>query len=154
MIQSCKALLKEEELLKFSNFSNEDALKLGLLAIDISKNELEKSVVVHIELDAHTLFSHYMTGTTEENTYWVNVKKNTVKKFNHSSLYMGNMYKEKGTNFQQATGLDEDEFRGEGGSFPIIVMDIGRVGTMTVSGMTGEEDHALVVESIRRFLEK
>lgn len=154
MIQSCKTLLKEEEILQFSNFNNEDALKLGLLAIDISKSELDKSVAVHIELDAHTLFSHYMAGTSEENTYWINVKKNTVKKFGHSSLYMGNLYKEKDSDFQQATGLDEDEFRGEGGSFPILVQDVGRVGTMTVSGMTGEEDHALVVESIKRFLGK
>ena len=44
------------------------------------------------------------------------------------------------------------EYQGEGGSFPVVIRGKGRIGTITVSGLSGEEDHNLAVEGIRRFL--
>lgn len=41
-----------------------------------------------------------------------------------------------------------------GGSFPIILEDSGAVGTIAVSGLPQEDDHKLVIRSIRHFLEK
>lgn len=37
-------------------------------------------------------------------------------------------------------------------SFPIILAGTGIVGTITVSGLSPQDDHKLAVESIRNFL--
>ena len=147
-------LLKQEDELQFNQFDSEDALQIGLSIIQIAKNEIKKDVAVHIEYDKYSLFTHYMKGTDEGNLYWVTTKKNVVKKYGHSSLYIGEMYKSQGTTFHKETGLSDQEYQAEGGSFPLILKEQGRVGTVTVSGLTGEEDHALAVEGIRRYLRK
>jgi len=48
--------------------------------------------------------------------------------------------------------LDEREFAAHGGAFPLIVRDVGVVGTVTVSGLPQEEDHRFVVGVLRAFL--
>lgn len=144
-------LLAQEEELQFEAFGSDDALQLGNLIIAIAK-ELGKGIAVHIENDKHPLYTHYMAGTNERNIYWIRTKSNTVNRFGHSSLYIGETYKAKGTTFKEASGLSLDEYQGEGGCFPIIVKGQGKVATVTVTGLTGEEDHWLAVEGIRRLL--
>jgi uncharacterized protein (UPF0303 family) len=146
-------LINQEDELQFESFNNEDALNLGLIILGIAKDEIKKGVAVHIENDKHPLFTCYMEGTTDNNLYWVNTKKNVVMKYGHSSLYIGEMYKNQGTTFHKATNLSDAEYQAEGGSFPLIVKGQGRIGTVTVSGLTGEEDHALAVEGIRRYMQ-
>jgi uncharacterized protein (UPF0303 family) len=145
-------LLAQEDKLQFDHFNNEDALQIGLLIIKMAKEEIKKGIAVHIEYDEYPLFTHYMEGTSDGNLYWINSKKNVVKKYGNSSLYVGEMYKDRGTTFFAATGESDKEYQAEGGSFPLIVRGRGRIGTVTVSGMTGEEDHALAVEGIKRYL--
>jgi len=147
-------LIGQESELQFDNFNNEDALRLGLLIVKIAQDEIKRGIAIHIEYDEYPLFSHFMEGTDGNNIYWINAKKNVVKKFGNSSLYTGLKYKEEGTNFHVATDLPTSEFQAEGGSFPLIVHGRGRVGSVTVSGLTGEEDHALATEGIKRFLDK
>lgn len=146
-------LLMQEDTLQFEHFNNEDALNLGLLIVRIAKEEIKKGISVHIEYDEYPLFTHYMEGTSANNTYWVNTKKNVVKRYNHSSLYIGEMYKDQGTTFFAATGSSDQEYQAEGGSFPLIVRGKGRIGTITVSGLTGEEDHAAAALGIKRYLD-
>jgi len=151
---SLKTLLLQEEKLQFDLFTSEEALQLGLIIVNIAKEKIKKGIAVHIEMDDYPLFTHFMEGTSSNNLHWVNVKKNTVKKFGNSSLYIGEMYKEQGTTFHEETKLSEQEYQAEGGSFPLIVRGKGRIGTITVSGLTGEEDHWLATEGIRIFLGK
>lgn len=154
MDNSLETLLAQESELQFEVFSNEDALQLGLLIIKIASEDIKRGVAVHIENDEYPLFTHYMKDTSGNNLYWVNAKKNVVKKFGHSSLYVGAMYKNQGTTFHEATGLADTQYQAEGGSFPLIVHGLGRIGSVTVSGLTGEEDHALAVEGIKKYLER
>ncbi len=148
-----EVILSQEEQLQFNEFTNEDALQLGLSIIGIAKEEIGRGIAVHVEFDECPLFTHFMEGTSENNLYWVKVKKNVVKHFGHSSLYVGESFKQKGSDFQAETGFSEQEYRAEGGSFPLVIRERGRVGTITVSGLTGEEDHALAAEGIKRLLE-
>lgn len=152
MNELMKTLLAQEEELHFTSFSNEDALNLGLLMCKIAEEEYKRGIAAHIELDECPLFTHFMQGTSKENVYWVNAKKNVVKHFGHSSLYVGEMFRDQGTTFKESAGLPLSEFQGEGGSFPLILKDKGRIGTVTVSGLAGEEDHAVAAEAIRRLL--
>lgn len=147
-------LQAQEDELWFPSFTNEDALKLGLLICEIASDELNKGIAVQIENDEHPLFTHFMKGTSKDNVYWINAKKNVVKHFGHSSLYVGEMYRDMGTTFKDGANLPLTDYQGEGGSFPLILSGKGRIGTITVSGLTGEEDHALAVEGIKRFLKK
>ena len=154
MNELMQKLLKQEEELLFETFGNSDALKLGLLICEIAEKEIGKGIAVHIENNEQPLFTHYMAGTSKENVYWVNAKKNVVGHFGHSSFYVGEMFRDKGTTFKDGSNLPLTEYQGEGGSFPLMVRGQGRIGTITVSGLTSEEDHNLVVESIRRILGK
>lgn len=151
MSDRLKKLLGQEEELQFESFENEDALQLGSLIVALAK-ERGKGIAVHIENDTNPLYAHYMAGTGEGNVYWINTKKNVVNRFGRSSLYVGESYKAQGTTFKEASGLSSDEYQGEGGSFPIVVKGRGKVGTVTVTGLTGEEDHWFAVEGIRRYL--
>jgi uncharacterized protein (UPF0303 family) len=72
-----------------------------------------------------------------------------VRRFGHSSYYMG---VSSGGSFAERFLLDEREFAAHGGAFPVIVRDVGVVGTVTVSGLPQEEDHRLVVAVLRAFL--
>ncbi|QAY67595.1 heme-degrading domain-containing protein [Paenibacillus protaetiae] len=154
MSELLNTLLEQEEDLQFDAFLNEDALQLGLTIIELAKAEFQKGIAVHIENDQHPLFTHYMAGTNEGNSYWIKTKKNVVNHFGHSSLYVGESYKAKGTTFKESAGLPESDYQGEGGSFPIIVRGAGKIGTVTVTGLTGEEDHYLAAEGIRRYLNR
>jgi len=67
---------------------------------------------------------------------------------------MGQLLKHKGKTIEQSYLISESEYAAHGGCFPIIVKSTGMVGTITVSGLPQEEDHKLVVESIRAFIAK
>lgn len=151
MSEKLQELLAQEEELQFDSFDNDDALALGNLIVAMAKANRE-GIAVHIENDAHPLYTHYMAGTNEGNIYWINAKKNVVNRFGHSSHYMNQKYKAEGTTFKEATGLSTDEFQAEGGCFPIIVKGKGKVGTVTITGLTSERDHWYAVEGIRKYL--
>ncbi|MBI9043457.1 MAG: heme-binding protein [Anaerolineaceae bacterium] len=48
--------------------------------------------------------------------------------------------------------LSESEFAPRGGCFLIIVRGTAIVGTITVSGLTQEEDHKIVVNALHTFI--
>ena len=153
MSERLKELMAQEEELQFEAFGNDDALRLGNLIIGLAK-EAGKNIAVHIENGKHPLYTHYMAGTNEGNIYWINAKKNVVNRFGHSSFYVGESYRAKGTTFKESSGLSLDEYQGEGGCVPIIVKRQGIDATVTVTGLSGEEDHWFAVEGIRRILGK
>ncbi|NBD25217.1 heme-degrading domain-containing protein [Paenibacillus glycinis] len=153
MSEFLKALLSQEEELQFESFTNEDAFELGRIIVEHARAVIGRGIAVHIENGEYPLFTHYMTGTSKDNVYWINAKKNVVHHYGHSSLYVGEKYKAEGTTFKDASGLSLEEYQGEGGSFPILVRGKGKVGTVTVSGLAGEEDHQVAVDGIRKFLD-
>ena len=111
-------------------------------------------VTIDITRGQHQLFHASMPGTAADNDEWVKRKVRLVNRFGHSSFYMGQMLKSKGKRIEESYLIPESEYAAHGGCFPIIVKGTGMVGTITVSGLPQEEDHKLVVESIRAFLAK
>lgn len=154
MNQRMKDLLKLEEELQFSKFTSEDALNLGLTFINMAKELNEGGIGIKIERNRQVLFSHLMDGTMVENAYWYDRKKNVVDRYNHSSMYVEEMYKAMGTTFNEASLLDPSQFQAVGGSFPLIIKNVGVVGTITVCGLTGDLDHKICIEGIKEFLQK
>lgn len=152
MNETMNQLLKLEEELQFTSFTSEDALNLGLIFIKIAKDLNQGGIGIKIERNRQVLFTHLMDGTMVENAYWYDRKKNVVDRYNHSSMYVEEMYKSMGTTFAESGLLDPQEFQAVGGSFPLIIKNVGVVGSITVCGLTGELDHQICVDGIRQFL--
>lgn len=146
-------LLQHESDLQFTEFTNDTALALGMALIDAVRRE-GKAVTIDIRRNDQQLFQHAMPGTSIDNAEWIRRKNNVVKRYGHSSFYMGTLYRSRATTFEEATKLDPHEFAAHGGAFPLIVKNVGVIGTISVSGLPQADDHALVVGVLTAFLGK
>jgi uncharacterized protein (UPF0303 family) len=144
-------LLRHEQELQFRGFDYDDALRLGLKLVERAK-ELASPVAIDICRNGQQLFHCALPGTSADNDAWIRRKNNVVNHYGHSSLYVGAQFRSKGSTFEQSSRLDPGQYAAHGGAFPIIVRNVGVVGTVTVSGLPQEADHRLVVGVLREFL--
>jgi uncharacterized protein (UPF0303 family) len=143
---SSEELLAQEEELQFSSFTNDDAWRLGCMLVEAARG---LPVAIDISRGEQRLFHAALAGSAADNDAWIERKNRVVRRFGHSSFYMG---VSSDGSFNDQFLLDEREFAAHGGAFPVIVRDVGVVGTVTVSGLPQEEDHRLVVSVLREFL--
>jgi uncharacterized protein (UPF0303 family) len=141
-------LLAQEEELQFTSFTNDDAWALGNLLV-AGARERGLAVTVDISRGEQRLFHFALPGTAADNDEWIERKNRVVRRFGHSSYYMG---VSEGEAFASNYLLDEREYAAHGGAFPVRVRDVGVVGTVTVSGLPQEHDHRFVVAVLRDFL--
>lgn len=146
-------LRQQEADLQFTHFTNDDAYILGQLVMELARQD-GLGITVDIIRHGQQLFHAARPSTSSDNDEWIKRKVRTVNRFGHSSYYIGINYKRQNTTMQEKALLDPAEFAAHGGCFPIIVRNVGMVGTITVSGLPQEEDHKLVVRAIRQFLEE
>ena len=66
---------------------------------------------------------------------------------------MGLSFRANGKDFDTDARLDTSLYAAHGGVFPITVLGVGMVGTVGVSGLPQANDHALVVEHLRAWLD-
>ncbi|WP_231572111.1 heme-binding protein [Pontibacillus halophilus] len=144
-------LLQLEEELVFNQFTNEDALQLGIELINYAK-ENGKSVAVHVEKNHLPLFTHLMDGTSEENIKWLYRKKNVVDHYNHSTQFIAARFEEMGTTHNESSLLPVNDYQAVGGSLPINIKGVGNIGSVTVAGLTPQMDHDYCVAGVKRFL--
>ena len=144
-------LREEEETLQFTIFTNDIALDLGLRLVREARRA-ELAVTVDIVRHGQQLFHHALEGTTADNDHWIKRKNRVVRRFEHSSYYMHVSLKSQNTTIEEKYLLDPARFAAHGGAFPIIVKQVGVIGTITVSGLPQEEDHRLVVRVLREYL--
>lgn len=150
--QKLDDIRKQEEELQFATFTNEMALQLGLSIIQNAREE-EKAISVEIIRNGQVLFSHAMDGTSPDQTYWMTRKANVVRRHHHSSYYM-RLYNElKERSYFEAYSVSPQEYAVHGGSFPLSIQGVGVIGSITVSGLSQEEDHELAVQGIKNLIE-
>jgi uncharacterized protein (UPF0303 family) len=109
-------------------------------------------VVVGIWRGEHQLFHAALPGSTQDNDEWLQRKGRTVKRFEHSSLYMGRLCRDQHTTLAQKFLLPESEYAAHGGAVPLRVDGAGVVGWMGVSGLPQLDDHRFVVRILREHL--
>lgn len=146
-------LLAQEQELVFGAFTHDDAWTLGSLLVELAR-ERDLPVAVDIKRGDQQLFHHARPGTSPDNDSWVERKNNVVRRFGHSSLLIGQRHRDRGTTFEESSGLPRETYAAHGGAFPIAVAGAGVIGTVTVSGLPQVEDHKLVVEALRTMLSR
>ena len=146
-------LLQLEQELQFAKFNEAVAWQIGSQLVEQGRRE-KLPITIDITRGAHQLFHASLPGTSADNDEWVKRKVRLVYRFGHSSFYMGQLLKSKGKRIEDAYLISETEYAPHGGCFPVILKDTGVIGTITVSGLPQEEDHKLVVQTIRDFLTK
>ena len=144
-------LQAQEDELQFSTFTNTTAWELGCALVEAARRD-RLGVTIDIRRGDQQLFHAALEGTAPNNDVWIERKNRVVRRFGHSSYYMGVLYEGLGSSLAERQLVDPHEFAAHGGAFPIIVRDVGPVGTVTVSGLPQEADHRLVVTVLRTFL--
>ena len=144
-------LAAEEEELQFRSFTNDDAWVLGS-ALVATARRAGAPVAVEIARNSQRLFHVALAGATPDNASWIERKSRVVQRFGHSSLHVRQRSVERGTTFEQSTGLDPALYAAHGGAFPVLVRDVGPVGVVVVSGLPQVEDHRMVVAALRDHL--
>ncbi len=144
-------IIRQEKILQFERFTNEDALNLGMLIVSRAKAG-NNVITIDITRNGHQLFHYSLEGTSPDNDQWIIRKNRVVNRFNRSSLYVGTRLKHLNTTIESKYNLSSQDYAPYGGAFPLIIKGVGVVGTITVSGLTQADDHRMVVESIMEFL--
>ncbi|MBD3780144.1 MAG: heme-degrading domain-containing protein [Micrococcales bacterium] len=143
---------RQERELRFATFTNDDAWELGCLLVRLA-TERDLPVTVDVRRGTQQLFHAARPGTVADNDTWVERKVRVVERFGTSSYLQGLRARAKGTTFAAAHDLPLQQYAAHGGAFPVHVEGVGVVGAVTVSGLPQADDHALVVEAVRTFLD-
>jgi uncharacterized protein (UPF0303 family) len=144
-------LLDQERRLTVPRFDNDTAIDLGLMLMEVAR-ERALPITIDVTRAGQQIFHVSLPGTVADNDHWIARKVAVVMRFGHSSFYVGRSTAARGVSFVERYLVDPLAFAPHGGGFPIIVDGTGLVGTVTVSGLPQEEDHALVVEVLGRFI--
>lgn len=149
--QELAVLEQEEREIQFSAFTSEMALTVGMMLYEEVKRR-GKAVVIHIARNQQCLFHLAMEGTAIDNADWVRRKSNVVHHFGKSSYHVGTKLRQQGKTLENKYGFALRDYADHGGAFPLIIKDVGPVGTIAVSGLPQKEDHELVVSVLRNYL--
>ncbi len=142
--------LEREEVLDVASFDNDDAVDLGLAAVEVI-DERDLDLAVRIVLRGDLVFQAKLGTSGPGNDPWLAGKHAVVMRFGESSLLVRRRHEAAGTPFEELPGIDHDAFKAHGGSIPIKV-DGETVGSITTSGEPDVVDHATSAEAVRRYL--
>ncbi len=142
---SLDAQLAELEL---PSFSLAEAVALGLLATDRAITE-QLAIVIEVHHLGRLAYRAALPGSLPESDDWIARKRRTVERYHRSTLATRVKYEERGTTFNEATGLSELEYAAHGGGMPIIVSGVGVVGGFYASGLPQVDDHEFLVSCLR-----
>jgi uncharacterized protein (UPF0303 family) len=148
---SVAELAAEEEELQFTSFTEDDAWRLGTALRELAARE-SAPVAIDISRNGSQLFRAVLPGATPDNAAWIERKQRVVHRFGHSTLYVRQTFLERGTTFEEQSGLDAREYAAHGGGFPVLVRSVGAVGVLVVSGLPQLADHRLIVTALRAHL--
>ncbi|NUO34487.1 MAG: heme-degrading domain-containing protein [Terrabacter sp.] len=145
-------LAAHESDLVFDRFDDDTAWRLGV-ALREAALAAGHPVAISIRRNGQRLFHAALPGASADNDSWLERKSAVVDRYGQSSLRVGEGFRARGRSFEDDSRLDPRTYAAHGGAFPVNVRDVGCVGTIAVSGLPQVEDHRLVVDVLREFLE-
>jgi uncharacterized protein (UPF0303 family) len=108
-----------------------------------------KRIAFEVSRPGQQLFYCVMPGIGPDSTAWIRRKRNVVERFHKSSLLMKLLADQQNRPMLERYSLSSDDYCASGGGVPIIVRGCGCIGTVSISGMTQYEDHALATQALR-----
>ncbi|TFV98406.1 heme-degrading domain-containing protein [Orlajensenia leifsoniae] len=144
-------LLAQEQELRFAAFTHDDAWTLGS-GIRAAAHDGSLPVAIAVWFGPQRVFHAALPGANADNDAWLERKYRVVQRYGRASMAVGEMFRESGKNFDVDSRLDPTEFAAHGGVVPISIRNAGIIGAVGVSGLPQRDDHALVVEHLRRLL--
>lgn len=141
---------EQEASLVLNSFTLDDAVGLGAIAQSRAESE-ELPIVIQVRHGRRIAFMVSLPGSKFVSENWISRKAAVVERFDTSTLYQKLLYAERGTTFDQATGLSTQEYAAHGGGMPISVANVGIVGSFYASGLPDTEDHEFLVDCLREL---
>ena len=135
----------EHKQINFSEFLHINALNMGINALVIVKERELRRIGVRIRLDDKLVFQYLMDGKNEDN--YLKGKESVVIKTGKSSMFVYDHQED----YQEL--LNDSNYCVSGGAIPIIINNEIR-GSISISGMTQELDHALAQEVLENAFNK
>ncbi|THW84933.1 hypothetical protein D6D17_09273 [Aureobasidium pullulans] len=141
----------------FPTFTVPDAWDLGCL-LRSRLSTFPSPTVISITLANGTplFYTAVHPGITPDNSHWVARKSATVLRFGTSTWYMHNKFQGDEKAFAEKYCLQEraKEYAIHGGGFPVRVKGVeGVVAVIVVSGLKQQQDHQIIVQTCRDFLD-
>lgn len=144
-------LEKQEELLWFPHFTNDDGWEFGNFMVEQAKAEGIALAMAITLNNGFRVFQYGPCGTSIHNQRWMERKYNSVKFMDRSSLRSTYLMGEKGQTLIDQ-GLNDELCVLCGGGFPIRVKGVGNIGVITVSALPHECDHEFIVRCLEKYL--
>ena len=148
---SLDTIRRQEQALQFTSFDNDAALAIGNRIVEQAKAD-KVAVTIDITINRNPLFFYAMAGTSPNNVDWIRRKSNLVNRTGHASFFVHTEAVNAGRDYDNLPTFDPKDYAAHGGSFPIVVKGTGQIGTITVSGLAGVDDHAMVVRALKWYL--
>jgi uncharacterized protein (UPF0303 family) len=146
-------LAAHETRFVLDSFDHHAAWQLGTLMVERALRE-NAPIIIDIRKPSMVLFRSALAGTTAENEAWLERKARTVFRFETSTALLAARFAGQGVDVWAAGWFDTERFTAAGGSFPVRVRGVGLVAAVTVSGLTSDEDHDFVVESLTQYVDR
>jgi uncharacterized protein (UPF0303 family) len=147
---SSKQLLDEEQILKLPSLTNNDAIEIGQIAVNLG-NQRKLPIAIEVRISEWIVFHASLEGSKPENDWWINRKVAVVKLNQHSTMFERVSAEERGMDWHKENGVTDETHAIHGGAIPLITEE-GFKGILIISGLPQVEDHLLAVEVLTEFL--
>lgn len=151
-MKEMEILRKQEEMLQFPHFDQEEGYKLGVFMTEYARKH-GVTIAISIRLtNGYVVYQYGPEGTGLINHRWMYRKYNTVCNWQKSSLLCSYILEEKGQNLATHS-LPEKDYTLLGGGFPIRVKNCTAiVGVISVSYLYHVGDHEFIIDCLKEYL--
>lgn len=133
--------------LQLDGFDRRDAWRLGSAIVERALQE-SLPVAVDVRTATSVLFHASLPGATADNDEWVRRKAAAVLRFEASTALLEARSAGSPRDMFEPGWLDPTVYALAGGAVPVRVRGVGVVAVATVSGLSSEDDHDLVVQAL------
>lgn len=153
MTEDLLAIVEEQErLLRFRNLSFDLVVEVCEEAVSLLR-QLGASCFVLARVNGTLVYARTLEGASLNNQEWARRKANLCERYSLSSMHVVHNL-ESGGKTLDSCGMDSKDFGFSAGSFPILLESGVCVGSISVSGLKGEEDHQIVATALSHVLGK
>ncbi len=145
-----KQLLDEERILSLPSLTNDDAIKIGQIAITLGCQR-NLPIAIEVRIGEWIVFHASLEGSKPENDSWIDRKARVVMLKNHSTMFERVSAEERGVDWHMENGVNNETHAIHGGAIPLITEEEFK-GILIISGLPQVEDHLFAVEVLTEFL--